>query len=275
MSPSYLAFLGIALGAFGGGLLVWVSFIIRRQENENRYRWFTFAGFLCIVLGFVLQTPYYSISLPEWLVAIAAGILGLGFIFSITWFSTHRRTNAHQKGIPNSPDEQIGQPVNLNRDELWRQLGNVIHLRSAQDQVLWSIFGVFWAANAILLVALFPKGHLPTYPVGLIISLVGLFLAVVWHKIQNRALGHVKLYEDLIKKLEEELHILPENAVSPSINKALYEKYLAKGTPARKLMPICSQVMMGLWAFGALIFLILIIVKLACCCLYASRLLPS
>jgi hypothetical protein len=167
----------------------------------------------------------------------------------------------------------VRQPRELTRDELLQQLGNAIKLRSAQDQVLWSIFGVFWAANAILLVALFPKGYFPTYLVGLIISLVGLFLAIVWYKIQNRALGHVKLYEDLMKELENKLDMPSECAVSPGINEVLYKKYLAEGTHARELMPMCSRVMMGLWAFGALIFLIFLIVKLTCCCPHVSELL--
>jgi|GEM_PF-1379588 len=139
------------------------------------------------------------------------------------------------------------------RNEKWKQLENAIKLRSAQDQVLWTIFGAFGATNAILLVALFPEGHCPTYLVGFIISLVGLFLAIVWCKIQNRALGHIKLYEDLMKELEYRLCIPRECTVS--INTALYEKYLAKGKPAKWWMPMCSKVMMGLWAVGVLFFL--------------------
>jgi len=133
------------------------------------------------------------------------------------------------------------------RNEKWQQLENAIKLRSAQDQVLWSIFGVFWAANAILLVALFPEGHCPTHYVGLIISLVGLFLAIVWYKIQNRALGHIYKYEGLMKELEELLEIPALYRVSGGITQ--------KGIRARKLMPICSQVMMILWAVGVLFFL--------------------
>lgn len=155
----------------------------------------------------------------------------------------------------------------LNRDELLQQLGNAIHLRSAQDQVLWSIFGVFWAANAILLVALFPQGHFPTYPIGFIISVVGMLFSLVWYKIQGRALGHIDRHENLMEILEKklvELDMPQEYAVSAKINKD--NKCSFKSIPARKLMPICSQVVAILWAIGALIFLILFIVKLVCSC---------
>ena len=54
----------------------------------------------------------------------------------------------------------------LNRPEKWTQLTNALNLRSSQDQVLWSIFGAFWGANAILLVALFTTGKLPEETVG-------------------------------------------------------------------------------------------------------------
>ena len=157
--------------------------------------------------------------------------------------------------MSNPPVEQTGQSVNLNRDELWRQLGNAIHLRSAQDQVLWSIFGVFWAANAILLVALFSSEAYPRYVVGIVISVVGFLLSLAWHGIQHRALGHVKRYEELMKKLEQQqqLGIPPDLAVSDEINPD-YDKFLGKGIRARKLMPTCSLVAAILWALAFLFF---------------------
>lgn len=40
-------------------------------------------------------------------------------------------------------------------DELWQQLGHAVSLDTSENQVVWTIFGLFWAADAILLVALF------------------------------------------------------------------------------------------------------------------------
>jgi len=152
----------------------------------------------------------------------------------------------------------------LNRGELWSQLGNAIHLRSAEDQVLWSIFGVFWAANAILLVALFQGGKFPTFSVGMVISVVGTLLSIVWHKIQGRALGHVKRHEELMKRLERELGFEDKYAVSAEINREGYSKYLGKGKPARKLMPICSLVAAILWGLAFIVFLFLFFAYLVC-----------
>src|SRR5689334_1105882 len=100
----------------------------------------------------------------------------------------------------------IGSPENkytrLDRTELWTQLANALQLRSSQDQALWSGFGAGWVINAILLVALFPGGVLPSDPVGMLISAFGALLALVWYAIQERALGHLMRHEALIAKLE-------------------------------------------------------------------------
>jgi hypothetical protein len=155
-----------------------------------------------------------------------------------------------------------------NKKYVWRQLGNAIQLRSAQDTVLWSIFGVFWAANAILLVALFPKGGLPAYPIGAIISVVGFLLGIVWYKIQGRALGHVTRYERLMKRLEEELGFDSEEqrkyAISAEINKEDYRDCLDKGVSARVLMPKCAKGACLFWALAFISFLTLFSAKLVC-----------
>lgn len=144
----------------------------------------------------------------------------------------------------------------MNRDDLWRQLNHAINLRSTQDQVLWSIFGVFWAANAILLVALFQNGQIPMSAIGIVISVVGALLSCVWHQIQRRALGHILRHETLIERLERQLEI-PENlATSGHINQEDYNRFLSSGIPARQLMPICSLVASILWALAFLFFLV-------------------
>lgn len=147
----------------------------------------------------------------------------------------------------------------MDRDDLWRQLNNAIHLRSAQDQVLWSIFGVFWAANAILLVALFQNGQIPASAIGIVISVVGALLSLVWHQIQGRALGNVFKHEALIERLELRLEI-PENlATSGNINKEDYNRFLGRGIRARQLMPICSIIAAIVWALAFLFFVVRLI----------------
>jgi hypothetical protein len=76
-------------------------------------------------------------------------------------------------------------------DQLWNQLSNAVALVAKQDQIVWAVFGVFWAANAVLLVALFTTGKLPEQSVGIIVSGVGLALSVVWLAID---IGHPKLF---------------------------------------------------------------------------------
>lgn len=128
-------------------------------------------------------------------------------------------------------------PNKLERAEIWNQLSNTINLRSSQDQVLWSIFGTFWAANAILLVALFTTGKLPESPiVGIVVSIVGVILSFTWHIIQKRALAYIIRHEDLMSNLEGKLEFEPELAVSADINQSLSQKYLNRGPKARTVM---------------------------------------
>ena len=49
----------------------------------------------------------------------------------------------------------------LEDSALWSQLANAVALVGKQDQIVWAIFGIFWAANAVLVVALFTTGALP------------------------------------------------------------------------------------------------------------------
>ncbi|HUY12786.1 MAG TPA: hypothetical protein VMX16_04030 [Terriglobia bacterium] len=142
-------------------------------------------------------------------------------------------------------------PINM-----WTQIQNAIALRSSQDQVLWSIFGTFWAANAILLVALFTTGDLPKNRwVGIVISAVGLAIALVWRAIQKRALGHIARLEELIRKIEEDLRVEPRLAVSAEINREDYQRYVGKSIfSARTVMPLCSAGSAFLWIVAMLFF---------------------
>jgi len=149
--------------------------------------------------------------------------------------------------------------------QLSSQLTNAINLRSSQDQVLWSIFGTFWAANAILIVALFPNGDLPPNPnVGIVIESVGFFMCLIWYSIQNRALGHIKRHEALIAKLESRLNIDPAYAVSPKLNTELYKKFL-NGCNARTVMSLSSVVGVIFWLVALSISLLNTSIKAILC----------
>jgi len=144
----------------------------------------------------------------------------------------------------------------LDRTELWTQLANAIQLRSSQDQVLWSGFGAFWAVNAILLVALFPAGVLPSDPVGLLISVFGALLALVWYAIQERVLGHLMRHEALIAKLEATIGFDPTYALSGELNQELYDTYLKKGLKARNVIKLASLGGIAFWLVMLVIFVV-------------------
>ena len=163
-----------------------------------------------------------------------------------------------------------GRKQQLTNGELRSQLSNAISLRSSEDQVLWTISGIFWAANALLLVALFQGGKLPESNVpGLVVSAVGVALCAIQYFLQGRALGHIRRYEELMKRLERALNFESRYAVSADLNAEDADRYLGgrKGNvlrrlrmgtlfPARTLMQVASLGGTFLWlaALGFFVF---------------------
>ena len=157
------------------------------------------------------------------------------------------------------------------RDSIRRQLENVISLRNSEDQVVWTIFGIFNAATAILLVALFPDGRLPINPVGMVITGIGGILSFVWFNIQNRANKHVKMNEALIETLErkligidngvkeEEKEFTKDMASSGYINTENFNKFVGEGVRVRTWMKYTPLGLVVLWGLGFLFFLIKLI----------------
>jgi amino acid transporter len=144
------------------------------------------------------------------------------------------------------------------------QLQNLIRLRSSEDQADWTIFSIFCATTAVLLVALLPNGKLPSSnTVGLVISIVGLGLSFVWMLIQRRGIAWIKYYEEIIEKLECELKIPSRFATSGKINDIAYEKHLGKGIHVRTLMMSVPLIITILWGLASLLFLI----NLICHCI--------
>ncbi|NQT79922.1 MAG: hypothetical protein HQ555_05970 [Candidatus Aminicenantes bacterium] len=142
---------------------------------------------------------------------------------------------------------------------LQHQLANINSLRSSQDQVLWNICGIFWAANAILLVALFTSGDFPNNIVGIVISLVGLAFSLTWHKLQNRALGNVIRLEKIRKRLEDKLKIDPIYSADSEVDSCEFKKLL-KGKSAREIMPKCCLGGAVFWSIALLFFILRLII---------------
>ncbi len=103
--------------------------------------------------------------------------------------------------IKNTQKKKGGDFPITNPDPLWNQLSNAVALVAKQDQIVWTVFGAFWAANALLLVALFTTGKLPDQSVGVIVSSVGLTLSLVWLAIEHRAMAWLKFYEGILREL--------------------------------------------------------------------------
>lgn len=132
---------------------------------------------------------------------------------------------------------------------LWSQLNNAVILVAKQDQIVWAVFGVFWAANAVLLGALFTNGDFPERLVGLIVSIAGFALSLIWLAIENRALAWLKYYEAIVKKLEQNyLHI-------PSCVAFTGHPETVRGIRVRPIMQICPLVCTVLWCVATLLFL--------------------
>ncbi len=139
---------------------------------------------------------------------------------------------------------------------MWNQLANAINLRSSQDQVLWMITGIFSAANALLLVALFSNGSLPTEPiVGVLLSLVGLLMSVVWRYIQWRAIRRIKHYERVITKIERDLLCLSQE---------LRVMIRPRGIQAKTVMSLWSACWVAGWLIGLVWFVCCFVPASAC-----------
>jgi len=117
-----------------------------------------------------------------------------------------------------------------------------------EDQIVWAIFGVFWAANAVLLVALFTNGALSIPSVGILISASGATLSSVWFLIQRRAILWLGYFERIIREIEE-LHLrIPDTvALSAKLNKATFNETVGSRMRVRPLMTGSGFVVALLW----------------------------
>jgi hypothetical protein len=134
------------------------------------------------------------------------------------------------------------------RTDLWNQLDNAVSMAAKEDQIVWTIFGVFWAANAVLLVALFTAGEMPDPSVGIVVSAIGTVLSWLWFLIQRRALGWLEYYERVIRVLEEKyLNIPREIALTGYLNETTYNEIFGRSVKVRPLMVGSGIVTAILW----------------------------
>jgi len=134
-------------------------------------------------------------------------------------------------------------------DGLWPQLGNAVTLVVKEDQIVWTIFGIFWAANVLLLGALFATGDLPHRIVGLVLAIIGIILSMMWWLVQTRALRYLAFYEAVQHDLEERLlKGTTELSLSRSLNKATFDKTSGPDVSARRVMNASSLLSVALWS---------------------------
>lgn len=143
-------------------------------------------------------------------------------------------------------------------DVLWAQLQHVIDYDNNTNDVIWTLFGIFFTANSVLLVALFQSGDFPRPLAGTIISLAGALMSLVWTLFHRRVLAHKERFEALTKRIEAELNIPPKYCTTRGTNIEDWEKYMGgKGPGARPLLLASSLGSFALWALGFLMFLCL------------------
>jgi hypothetical protein len=154
------------------------------------------------------------------------------------------------------PTPNSGNPPS---DEMLRsQLANAVAMSAKEDQIAWTVFGIFWAANVLLVGALFVTGKTPERLVGIIIAATGTVLSLIWALMQSRALRFLAFYEEVQRSLERRL-LGDESkfALSPKLNKKAFDD--APGTGARaRLIMIWSSIGTAIaWFIGAVCFAVI------------------
>jgi len=129
-------------------------------------------------------------------------------------------------------------------------LQNFSSLRSAQDQVLWSICGAFWGTNALLLVSLFASDKTWTFDnIGKVLSCIGIFVCTIWILIQTRTLTRIEMYEASIRDIETGYLQLPKKIQCSTKNTSKIK------IKARDAMVVSSWVPLLAWLAALIFFL--------------------
>jgi hypothetical protein len=136
------------------------------------------------------------------------------------------------------------EPDEISESAAWKQLSNAVALGAKQDQIVWTVFGAFFAANGVLLVALVTTGSFTDGPTGL---MVGAVLSFIWWLIQRRAIWYLERYESVMCRLEKRLlNDDREIALSRGLNTTGFEDP-PKGPSVRWLMKALSALFLIAW----------------------------
>jgi len=148
----------------------------------------------------------------------------------------------------------------MKNKEKWNQLNNAVTYACKQDQTIWNIFGYFWGTNALLLIALFSDGKFPEEDwIGLIISVLGGSLSLMWGRIQKRSIQHLRRYEEIEFNMEESLNLKPSECLNGKRNTQDLERFVGKVGVGRSIIIGNCYVISVLWFISLMLFLYKII----------------
>ena len=117
--------------------------------------------------------------------------------------------------------------------------------RSSRDNVLWMIYGSFWATNALLVVGMFSTGRLTTdWALTYTITFVGFLDAVAWYIIQRCALSKIDSLEHAASAIEGKLHV-------PEKLRVTYSRGIRRATQGTMIL---LSILVGLAWGAAVIF---------------------
>jgi len=136
-------------------------------------------------------------------------------------------------------------------DHLEHQLELVVSSRIGEDQVTWTIFRVFWAAQVLLVGVLLQGPSFPPHPLaGLIVSILGVFMSTAWGLTQGRSLSHLERFEGLTKSIEVQL----QKAGHLHQDHCLTMAHRFPGLRARTAMRVCCWGAALAWFTSAVVF---------------------
>ncbi len=125
------------------------------------------------------------------------------------------------------------------------QLQNVTSLRTDEHNTWVTFFSTCLATTALLLIAIFNSGDLPTKNVGIIICSFGCFTSLIFFLVQNRALISMKTWERAIDQIEKERNL--------QSTKSFHQPAQVLG--GRPIMTIVTFVQIIGWALGTFYFI--------------------
>ena len=100
------------------------------------------------------------------------------------------------------------------RDDVLARLAQVLTLRSMQERNVWTGFGAFWLANAVLLVALVSGGVFPLATIAAVVAGAGVALSVVAALLLRRGAAQIQQCTAVASRLEQRLDTPPELALA-------------------------------------------------------------